>query len=89
MLGFTQILGDAWPSGTFTKVAVGDQHACAIRADGRLLCWGTDGDGRAPPGPSQDTFVDVSAGSKHTCAVRSDGKMLCWGDDLWGVAPRP
>lgn len=44
--------GDCWnrqgeqsfdmPEGTFTKIAIGGEHACAIRTDGTIACWGSN-----------------------------------------------
>src|SRR5262249_43786493 len=36
------------PSGTFTRVAVGYAHACAVRTDGAVICWGANDKGQAP-----------------------------------------
>ena len=34
---------DEWtPVGEFTKVAAGEEHACAIRVDATVVCWGSD-----------------------------------------------
>ena len=30
------------PTGTYTVVSVGDEHACALDAAGTLTCWGDD-----------------------------------------------
>ena len=39
------------PEGRFTEVSVGLSHACAIRDDGTVACWGDNAGGRAePPG---------------------------------------
>jgi alpha-tubulin suppressor-like RCC1 family protein len=40
----------------FAFLAVGDQHSCAIRADGQVLCWGANGYGQLGAGTaSQDS----------------------------------
>ena len=69
------------PAGVFTRVAVGDTHACAIRSsDGRVLCWGSNGFGEGPPGPSSDSYKALSARSYLTCGIRTvDSKVVCWG----------
>ena len=38
---------------TVTAVSVGVTHACALAADGTILCWGTDTDGQLGDGPSR------------------------------------
>ncbi|HTB72245.1 MAG TPA: hypothetical protein VK762_03325 [Polyangiaceae bacterium] len=68
------------------KVAVGASHACAIKTDGTLWCWGATHLFVSPnyaypfrmtalPAPVQDVAVDPDA----TCAVTADGHLWCWG----------
>ena len=64
---------------TFRALSVGTHHSCAIRTNGRLLCWGADWAGQLQNIP-EGTFVAVSAGSFHTCAIRTDGTRECWGE---------
>jgi hypothetical protein len=62
----------------FTEVAAGYQHACAIRTNGSLVCWGSGGHGEtdAPAG----SYRSVTAGGSLTCATRlSDSSAVCWG----------
>jgi hypothetical protein len=58
----------------FSKIAVGDEHGCGIRAsDGKLSCWpyGTD----AIVGNDSYKALAISVG---TCALRaSDGRPFC------------
>jgi alpha-tubulin suppressor-like RCC1 family protein len=72
-----------------------NSHACGLRVDGRVLCWGWGAEGELGNGgvanlaePTEvsggHTFVSVSAGSQHTCGVRDDGAALCWGAGLNG-----
>lgn len=68
--------------------------SCAITADGKAYCWGSNshgasGQGVAPigtydsvlPGPVNSTehFVAVSSGYEHACALTLEGKVFCWG----------
>lgn len=71
-------------------------HACAIRADGTLACWGynyygqvgdgTSGNSRATPVAvnSAQQFVQVAAGWGHTCGVSSGASVYCWGYNGYG-----
>jgi alpha-tubulin suppressor-like RCC1 family protein len=36
----------AVPTGTFSRVAVGTQHACAVRTDNVVVCWGNNSNGQ-------------------------------------------
>ena len=87
------------PSGSFSEIAVGSHHACAIEADdGDIVCWGAcvESECEAPEGP----FIDVSVGgyideyyygdgyseSAYTCGIREDGVADCWGGPSSPVA---
>ena len=77
---------------TWIQVALGYEHACALRSDHTLWCWGANGDGQLGQGATstqQQTMVEVTAlgdtvtaitlGEYHTCAVKTDGSVWCWG----------
>jgi hypothetical protein len=63
----------------FSQVSAGEEHACAIKADGRLDCWGNNDSGQLdhPAG----TFLQVSAGFSNTCGIRGDHSIACWGNN--------
>ena len=74
----------------FTEVSAGGYHACALRSNGTVSCWGNNGEGGAPAvqnAPGGNTFVQVSSGANHTCALVSNGTIACWGYDGYGQAP--
>jgi alpha-tubulin suppressor-like RCC1 family protein len=66
----------------FSQVGAGDELTCGLRIDGRLMCWGNNGDGQVS-GPNGDTstFSQVSAAEEHVCALKANGRLACWGDD--------
>ena len=72
---------------TFVSVSAGMAHACGVRGDDTLVCWGHDHFGQATP--PAGTYAAVSAGARHTCGVRSDGTLACWGDNSYGQATPP
>jgi hypothetical protein len=86
------------PAGTFSKVVIsadtvqdfeegeGDSyaHACALRTDGAIQCWGYEAHGAfSNPGFSEWThpgpFVDLAVGFQGECGVRADGTAACTG----------
>jgi alpha-tubulin suppressor-like RCC1 family protein len=81
---------------TWTQVAAGGQHTCALASNGRAYCWGQAiygavGNGTSPlylAAPTRVagnlTFVQITAGLTHSCAVTADGKAYCWGENLAG-----
>lgn len=59
-------------------------HACAVRDDNSLVCWGTDTGYKTKP--SEKEFVQVSCGFTSTCALRIDSPLLpCFGFNVFTV----
>lgn len=70
-------------------ITAGSAHTCALKDDGRMWCWGSNGNGRlgvgdttgrnAPTLVSLENVRSISAGTLHTCATTTDNKGYCWG----------
>lgn len=84
---------------TPVEVAAGNEHSCALLADGSVACWGSNayhqtgqtvyGDVLTPttvPGISGVTHL--AAGFDSTCALLSDSSVTCWGSNQWGTTGR-
>lgn len=83
------------PGSGVTAITLGIDHACALRADGTVLCWGGNRLGQIGNGASggirsptpvlgfepDSGVVSISAGNEHTCAVKSDQSVYCWGSN--------
>ena len=72
-----------------------DDHSCAIRDNGELLCWGNNFDDALPflggvpvLTPTVVTeltnVIDVDLAQGHGCAVVQDGTTICWGRNNLG-----
>ncbi|WP_306216031.1 RCC1 domain-containing protein [Actinoplanes sp. RD1] len=78
----------------WATVSVGFQHACAVRTDRSLWCWGDGGGGRLGVGSTASsstprqvadaTWLAVGLGTDHSCAVRDPGTLWCWGTGAGG-----
>src|SRR5690606_38679705 len=79
----------------FRSLSVGWDHACALDAEGRAWCWGSNDDGRLGDGSvsdhgapvlvdSEKRFTAISAGGAHSCGVTGDGEGYCWGRNATG-----
>ena len=76
---------------SFSKVAVGYRHACAVTDTGLVYCWGdnsrlqlgsTGADSKIPKAvPGIGTAVSIAVGDYHSCAQLQDGAISCWGDN--------
>jgi alpha-tubulin suppressor-like RCC1 family protein len=92
--------------GTNTKQITGGYgHTCALKNDGKLLCWGYNQYGQlgnatltllGQANPTPTVVVDlgtdtkqISAGNTHTCALKNDGTVLCWGSNRFGELGNP
>ena len=61
---------------TYTALSVGSTHACGIRADGTIDCWGQPQHGAEPPPEGRFRAV---ASFQQDCAIATDGTVACWG----------
>ena len=82
------------------EVVTEDDHTCALKNDGKVLCWGRGGEGQLGHGGTADKdhpvyvkannstdltgIVQITAGSAYTCALKENGQVLCWGADNSG-----
>jgi alpha-tubulin suppressor-like RCC1 family protein len=77
------------------RVAVGEDHVCALLQNGDVYCWGDNtfgqlgraGAASATPVKVSGGFVftSLSAGRAHTCAVEAgSGAIGCWGSNNSG-----
>lgn len=82
-------LGDA------IQLSAGSAHTCAVKASGRIACWGQNLYGQLGNGPPSnlldepqslpvmvqkvDDAAEVAAGEGHSCARRKTGAVACWG----------
>ena len=62
----------------FTQLAVGEDHACGLTADGTASCWGRNDEGQLDV-PAGTRFRRLAAGNQFSCGLRSDGPLVCWG----------
>ncbi len=82
----------------WSSVSAGGRHTLAIKSDGTLWAWGSNGSGQLGIGPTprnppidtprhvrQGTYwSSVSAGSAHTLAIKSDASLWAWGRNNHG-----
>jgi len=69
---------DITPLGSYIDLAVGESHACAVRANAELVFWGSAYDwGDAPP---SGVAMEVTAGDDYCCAMMDAGELACWGN---------
>ena len=74
-------------SAAYKAIDSGSDHACAIRSDDTVTCWGNN-DGWRATNP-EGAFMSVSAGGWHNCGLRPDRTVACWGYDGDGQANPP
>lgn len=60
-------------------VAAGLDHSVALRANGVVAAWGSDGYQQCNPPSNLGNIVEVSAGEGFTIARRPNGTLVGWG----------
>ena len=74
----------------FTQISAGKTHACGLRENGSIVCWGYDEhNNRILDAPAGTDFRQISAGHNFTCALRQDATIACWGNNSHGQATPP
>lgn len=74
----------------FALIETGQNHTCAVDAQGALYCWGYNDRGQLGDGTTASsyapaavsggrTFGTVAVGRHHSCALALDGQAYCWG----------
>jgi alpha-tubulin suppressor-like RCC1 family protein len=82
--------GEKWK-----QVASGKRHACLLKSDGQVWCWGSNEDGRLGNNSTQDSVIPVQVqglpglassiaiGESYGCALVGN-KIFCWGSNDFG-----
>jgi len=80
---------------TYTAIAAGDYHTCAIAVGGAAYCWGANDFGALGTGDSAfhatptavaggHFFKAIAGGNVHTCGLTTGGDVYCWGSGWYG-----
>lgn len=91
-ISFVQARARPGASDGVVAISLGDMHACALHADGRVLCWGNNMIGQAHPrAPGSEIArerlrpvevvtgaTDLALSGAYSCALQSGGKLRCW-----------
>ena len=74
----------------WVHISPGGQHSLAIKTDGSLWAWGSNGSGQLGNGTNIDRLIPIqsssdnnwaiiSAGGAHSLAIKTDGSLWAWG----------
>jgi alpha-tubulin suppressor-like RCC1 family protein len=87
----TRVAGDR----SWTSIAVGNAHTCAVDREGVAWCWGRNVEAQLGTGGTNPTLVpervlgavrfsSVTAGQVFSCGLATTGQLYCWGDNTYG-----
>ena len=79
----------------WVQVSAGYSSTCAVKASGRVFCFGSDAAGQLGNSPIGDpdqpspvelsgghtNWTQVSVGDRRACARRTSGRLFCWGSE--------
>lgn len=80
----------------WVSVCAGDTHACAIKSDGSLYCWGRNAYGQlgldhymatytpAPVNLNGRSAARCYGGEDSTCVITTTRELHCWGENYNG-----
>jgi hypothetical protein len=84
------------------QISAGGLHACALKNNGEIWCWGSGASGELANGLSSSSLAlraelppgltnvkKVVAGGDHTCAIAGDDSVWCWGRNQAGQLGYP
>jgi alpha-tubulin suppressor-like RCC1 family protein len=94
----TGVLCGDRPCACAVEIAAGEEHTCAVRDDGSVVCWGINDQGELGIGhagdpepwpqvvalPGDVTADALETGNHITCVTGSDGALYCWGRNTHG-----
>jgi alpha-tubulin suppressor-like RCC1 family protein len=83
---FTQAPGRPWQNfAPGATLAVGREHALAVKLDGSVVAWGSNAYGQLDvPAAALSGIVSVAVGDTHSLALRADGSVVAWGSNAQG-----
>src|SRR5262245_51303549 len=70
-------------------VEAGYEHVLALRSNGTLVPWGSNGSGQCNVPPPNTAFVAMEAGAAHSLGLKSDGSIVAWGGNDRGQCNVP
>jgi alpha-tubulin suppressor-like RCC1 family protein len=80
---------------SFALIGSGFTHSCGLTTDGRVYCWGSNGEGKLGDGTDEPSLLPspvaadieltlLSVGFAHSCAIAQTGSAYCWGSGAFG-----
>jgi len=70
-------------------IATHFDHSLALRDDGSIVAWGSNGAGQLDVPAPNTGFVAIAAGQRFSLGVKSDGSLLAWGEIDQDYVPLP
>ncbi|TYQ15992.1 UNVERIFIED_CONTAM: RHS repeat-associated protein [Acetivibrio alkalicellulosi] len=89
------VVGEKILSGRVFQIAAGGSHALALKEDGTVMAWGSNGNGQLGLGDTTirttptkivglNNVKQIAAGGTQTLALMEDGTVMAWGSNRNG-----
>jgi len=84
------------PAAGFVRIAIENNHGCAIDEAGKVTCWGQGEEEKSEcyessfedhcgqSDPPDGEFIDIAVGKQFSCGVTSRAELVCWGKAPYG-----
>jgi len=56
----------------FVAISAGDYYSLALKSDGSIVGWGSNGDGNKATPPEGNDFIAIAAGHQQILAIRKE-----------------
>jgi hypothetical protein len=71
------------------QIAAGVGHYLALRSDGTVYAWGSNGDNQTTIPTNATNIVQIAAGNVHSMALDISGRVHAWGQNVSGQTKIP
>src|SRR6266446_3071821 len=77
------------PGTRYQAIAAGGSHSLALKSDGSVVAWGSNGAGESTVPANLTGVIAIAAGGYHSLALNPEGTVVAWGWNASGQSTVP